>query len=62
MNGRRVDGPTLVFGIVFLAVAGWWLLSRFVHWHLANAGWIVAGVLIAAGIVGIARSLRSPRE
>jgi hypothetical protein len=62
MSTRRVDGSALVFGIVFLAIAGWWLLDRLVNWHLANVGWIVAAGLIVAGAVGIARALRSPRE
>jgi hypothetical protein len=62
MSPRRVDSSALIFGIIFLAVAGWWLLDRFVNWHIANGGWIVAGVLIAAGVIGIGRALRSPRE
>jgi hypothetical protein len=56
---RRVDGSALVFGIVFAVIAGWWLLNRLVDWHLPNAGWIVAGVLILIGAVGVARSVRS---
>jgi hypothetical protein len=57
-----MDSSALIFGIVFLAIAGWWLLDRLVNWHLANAGWIIAGALIAIGVAGVARAFRSPRE
>ncbi len=59
MSKQRVDSTALVFGIIFAAIAGWWLLNRLVNWHLPNAGWIIAGILIAVGAVGVARSLRS---
>jgi type IV secretory pathway VirB2 component (pilin) len=62
MSSRRVDSPALIFGVVFVVIAGWWLLDRLVDWHLAYAGWIVAGALILLGAAGIARAFRSPRE
>lgn len=62
MSARRVDSSALIFGIVFLAIAGWWLLDRLINWHLANAGWIVAAALITVGVAGIARAFRSPKE
>jgi hypothetical protein len=60
MSSRRVDSTALVFGIVFLAIAGWWLIDRVVDWHFANAGWFLAAILIAVGVAGIARAFRSP--
>lgn len=62
MSERRVDSSALVFGIMFAVIAGWWLLNQLVDWHLPNAGWIVAGLLILIGAAGIARALRSPRD
>lgn len=62
MSTRRLDGSALVFGIVFVTIAGWWFLNRSFDWHLPNAGWVVAAVLIALGGIGIARALRGTRD
>lgn len=62
MSERRLDGSALIFGIVFISIAGWWFLDRNFDWHLPNAGWIMAGALIALGAAGIAKALRGNRD
>ena len=59
MNNRRPDFPALIFGLIFLGIAGWWLLDRSVGLDLPSAGWIIAGILILLGVAGIASALRS---
>jgi hypothetical protein len=61
---RRADLVSLVFGILFLAVAGWWAASYFLDvtwtldWDLPDLGWFAAGALILLGLIGILASLR----
>jgi hypothetical protein len=59
MNGRRPDAPALIFGIVFLGIAGWWLLDRSIGLDLPSAGWIIAGILILLGVAGVSSALRN---
>ena len=66
-TARRADLVSLFFGILFLAVAGWWAASYFLDltWtldlNLPNLGWFVAGGLILLGVIGILSSLRRDR-
>ncbi len=57
-NRRRVDTPALIFGVIFLAIATWWLVDRRFAPHLPHAGWIVAVLLIAVGVLGITNAIR----
>jgi hypothetical protein len=64
---RRTDVVSLVFGLLFLCVAGSWAMDHFLNlswrldWDLPHAGWILAGSLILVGILGILASLRQER-
>jgi hypothetical protein len=62
MKPHRTDALSLTFGLLFLGVLVWWVLGRRMDVHLPRLGWIVAGSLIALGIVGLARALRSDRR
>ena len=61
---HRADLISLFFGVLFLAVAGWWAASYFLDvtwildWDLPNLGWFAAGALILLGLAGILSSLR----
>jgi hypothetical protein len=61
MNKHATDVVSLVAGVVFLAVAGVWLLLRTVSDSLPSAGWLLAGGLVMTGVLGITATLRSGR-
>jgi len=61
MRPHRTDGVSLSFGILFLLVALWWAVSQVVTIHLPAVGWLVAGGLIAFGVIGLLGALRSNR-
>jgi hypothetical protein len=61
MRPHRTDGVSLSFGVLFLLVALWWAVSRVVNIHLPAVGWLVAGGLIAFGVIGLFGALRSNR-
>ena len=45
---RRIDKPALIFGVLYLIVAVWWLIQHNLRLpSLPNSGWVVAGLLIA---------------
>lgn len=62
MRRHEIDVTSLVFGLIFLGMAGiWWLVYHDV------IGWIRLGILvpillIGAGIVGLVASIRSGRR
>lgn len=64
---RRTDILSLVFGLLFLAVAGAWTASYYldldwrIDWRLPHLGWLLAGGLVLAGLLGILASLRRDR-
>ncbi len=64
---RRADILSLIFGLLFLAVAGAWTASYYldldwrIDWRLPHLGWLVAGGLVLAGLLGILASLRRDR-
>ena len=61
MRPHRTDGVSLSFGVLFLLVAIWWAVSRVMTIHLPAVGWLVAGGLIAFGVVGLLGAIRSGR-
>lgn|SRR5690606_22775545 len=62
MKAHRTDGVSLVFALMFLALAGWWLLAQFLDLSLPAVGWFVAGALILIGLLGLFGALRSGRS
>jgi hypothetical protein len=58
MRRHRTDGVSLVFGVIFLLVAAWWLLGNTVHIGLGTLGWVIAVALIAIGGLGLLGALR----
>jgi len=65
MKRHRTDVVSLVFGLLFLASAGWWAVAYYldwtVNWNVPNFGWFAAGGLILLGLLGVAASLRRDR-
>jgi hypothetical protein len=63
---HRTDVVSLLFGLLFLGVAGWWAASYYldwvINWDLPDVGWVLAGGLILLGLIGIAASLRRDRR
>ena len=53
MNRHDTDVVSLVFGIVFAAFVGWWLLLRWVVVTAPGPGWFVAVALLALGAAGL---------
>jgi hypothetical protein len=62
MRPHRTDGVSLSFGLLFLLVALWWAVSQVITLHLPAVGWLVAGGLIAFGVIGLLGALRSSRR
>jgi len=58
------DHLSLAFGVLFLTIAGWWLIAQVTDLvvSLQVMGWLVAGLLVAAGGVGIVAAIRSGRS
>jgi putative Mn2+ efflux pump MntP len=65
MKRHSTDVVSLVFGLLFMALAGWWAVAYYldwtVNWNVPNFGWIAAGVLIVVGLFGVVASLRRDR-
>jgi hypothetical protein len=61
-RNRRIDVPALVFGMIFLGAASWWLFDRDFALRVPNAGWLVAVLLIAGGAMGVAGAIRGGRS
>lgn len=59
---RRTDGTAVVFGVIFLIIAGWWFADRVNPISVPGAGWIVALGLIGVGVAGVVSALRNPRR
>jgi hypothetical protein len=57
MRRHRTDGVSLGFGLLFLAIAFWWVVGQYVDLEVPNLGWIVAAGLIVLGVVGVIGSL-----
>jgi hypothetical protein len=62
MKRHSLDVLSLVFGLIFLLVAGSWIIRRNTNVDLPEAGWFIAGALIIAGLFGIVSSLRGSQS
>jgi hypothetical protein len=62
MKPHRTDGVSLSFGLVFLLVAAWWAAAQVVTLQLPALGWVIAGMLILFGTIGLLGAIRSGRR
>lgn len=64
MKPHPTDHLSLAFGVLFLTIAGWWLIAQVTDLvvSLQVMGWLVAGLLVAVGGVGIVVAIRSGRS
>jgi hypothetical protein len=62
MRRHRTDLTSLIFGLFFLTIVGFWAVSTYtdwrIDWQLPNFGWFVAGTLILIGVLGLLASMR----
>ncbi|GIJ23090.1 hypothetical protein Vlu01_37140 [Micromonospora lutea] len=61
MKAHRTDLVSFAFGLLFLALAAWWLLAQVLGLVLPPVGWFLAGGLILVGGLGLVGALRSSR-
>ena len=62
MRRHETDVTSLVFGLVFLGVAGLWALVQADLLSLPDASVLGPAVLVVAGLVGIAVTVRRARR
>ncbi|MBX7265281.1 hypothetical protein KIF24_03900 [Micromonospora sp. Llam7] len=62
MRVHRTDLVSFAFGLLFLALAAWWLLAKLLGLVLPPIGWFLAGGLILIGGLGLIGALRSSRQ
>lgn len=62
MKAHRTDLVSFAFGLVFLALSGWWLLAQLLGLALPAVGWFLASALILIGVFGLVGALRSGRS
>ncbi len=58
MTRHPMDAVALVFGLLFLAVAGGWLAQETTAFGRSDVAWAAPVALIVAGAVGVLVSLR----
>lgn len=61
LTPHPVDVLSLVFGLIFLGAAGWWLLAE-VSSIRVPFGWLVALSLIVIGAIGLFAAVRVGRD
>jgi len=61
MNRHDTDLVSLVSGLVFATLVGWWLLLRWISVGPPGPGWYVAVALLVLGALGILTTLGSWR-
>ncbi|MFC7544906.1 hypothetical protein [Plantactinospora sp. GCM10030261] len=61
MKAHRTDMVSFTFALIFLAIAGWWLVAQLLNLRVPAVGWFVAGGLIVFGSLGLLAALRSGR-
>ncbi|MDG4793920.1 hypothetical protein O7615_08515 [Micromonospora sp. WMMD1082] len=62
MRVHRTDLVSFAFGLLFLALAAWWLLAQVLGLVVPPVGWFLAGGLILVGGLGLIGALRSSRH
>lgn len=62
MKRHDTDAVSLAFGIIFVGVTVWWLLDRVVDLWAPSVGWLVAGLLLVLGAIGLVRALRPTKR
>jgi hypothetical protein len=62
VKAHRTDLVSFVFGLLFVALAVWWLLAQLMGLALPPVGWFLAGALILIGLLGLVGALRSARH
>ena len=62
MKPHRMDGVSLSFGLLFVAIAVWWTLSQLIGLELPNVGWLAAAALIGFGVIGLLGSIWTGRR
>jgi hypothetical protein len=58
MKRHTTDLISLVFGLAFVGIAAWWLVSLYFDLRVPHLGWFAAGGLILFGLFGVVASLR----
>jgi uncharacterized membrane protein HdeD (DUF308 family) len=56
-----VDVISLIFGLIFVGIAAWWLLAR-VSSIALPVGWVVAIALVVIGTIGLLAAIRPARR
>jgi hypothetical protein len=62
MRPHRTDGVSLGFGVIFLLVPIWWAVTQVVDLEWSMLSWLLAGVLILFGVVGLNGAIRAGRR
>ncbi|SCG34296.1 hypothetical protein GA0070560_101256 [Micromonospora halophytica] len=62
MRVHRTDLVSLLFGLLFVGLALWWLLAQILGLALPPVGWFLAGALLLIGLLGLIGALRSGRH
>ncbi|WP_019869413.1 hypothetical protein [Salinispora oceanensis] len=62
MKAHRTDLVSLIFGLLFLLFAAWWLVARLLEFTLPPVGWFLAGALLLIGVLGLVGALRAARS
>lgn len=60
MKRHPIDVVSLVFGLIFVGIAGWWLVYTWLGFS-APFGWVVAVALIVIGTIGLLAAIRPGR-
>jgi hypothetical protein len=50
MKRHTTDLVSLVFGLAFVGIAAWWLVSLYFDLRVPHLGWFAAGGLILFGL------------
>jgi hypothetical protein len=58
MKRHRTDVVSLLFGLIFVLVVGWWTFGRSLNIGLGTLAWTIAVALILLGGLGLLGVLR----
>ena len=61
MKRHPVDVISLIFGLIFVGIAAWWLLAR-VSSIALPVGWVIAIALVVIGTIGLLAAIRPGRR